>query len=164
MAGQMPPSPSLEGASALDALLDEGVIWGDSGEWLPRLPQDSVDLFFMSPPYADERAYSKISPDSYVEWFLPPALCGGHVQGHQGDWVVCAQHQEPGGQVRAAEGTAPSVCVPTCDRSSEHGVAVDGDVHLEQAECHPWSVRTPHQGCLRVRLSLHQGPQSLLRP
>jgi hypothetical protein len=30
-----------------------------------------VDLFFMSPPYADARAYSRIHPDRYVEWFLP---------------------------------------------------------------------------------------------
>ena len=52
-------------------LLNEGVVWGDSREWLPRLPNGSVDLFFMSPPYADARAYSKISPDRYVEWFLP---------------------------------------------------------------------------------------------
>jgi DNA modification methylase len=30
-----------------------------------------VDLFFTSPPYADVRAYSRIHPDRYVEWFLP---------------------------------------------------------------------------------------------
>lgn len=48
-------------------------MWGDSGEWLPALPANSVDLFFTSPPYADARAYSKIHPDRYVEWFLPHA-------------------------------------------------------------------------------------------
>jgi DNA modification methylase len=30
-------------------------------------------LFFTSPPYADARAYSRIHPDRYVEWFLPHA-------------------------------------------------------------------------------------------
>jgi DNA modification methylase len=30
-----------------------------------------VDLFFTSPPYADARAYSRIHPDRYVDWFLP---------------------------------------------------------------------------------------------
>ncbi|HZJ05403.1 MAG TPA: site-specific DNA-methyltransferase [Nocardioidaceae bacterium] len=30
-----------------------------------------MDLFFTSPPYADQRAYSRIHPDRYVEWFLP---------------------------------------------------------------------------------------------
>jgi DNA modification methylase len=38
---------------------------------LPQLPRESVDLFFTSPPYADARAYSRIHPDRYVEWFLP---------------------------------------------------------------------------------------------
>ncbi|MGH3189564.1 MAG: hypothetical protein ACRDOL_20325 [Streptosporangiaceae bacterium] len=52
-------------------LLDEGVTWGDSAVWLPRLPRCCVDLFFTSPPYADARAYSRIHPDRYVEWFLP---------------------------------------------------------------------------------------------
>jgi DNA modification methylase len=47
------------------------VVWGDSAEWLPMLPEASVDLWFTSPPYADARAYSRIHPDRYVEWFLP---------------------------------------------------------------------------------------------
>jgi DNA modification methylase len=59
------------GAAALAKLLEEGVTWGDSSVWLPRLPSGSVDLFFTSPPYADARAYSRIHPDRYVEWFLP---------------------------------------------------------------------------------------------
>ncbi len=37
---------------ALTRLLDEGVTWGDASLWLPALPESSVDLFFMSPPYA----------------------------------------------------------------------------------------------------------------
>jgi DNA modification methylase len=65
-----PPVPSDRGA-ALEALLTDGVTWGDSSAWLPQLPTASVDLFFTSPPYADARAYSRIHPDRYVEWFLP---------------------------------------------------------------------------------------------
>lgn len=64
---QPPKSPD----KALAQLLDEGVTWGDSSAWLPKLPTKSVDLFFTSPPYADARAYSRIHPDRYVEWFLP---------------------------------------------------------------------------------------------
>lgn len=56
---------------ALSRLLSEGVTLGNSAEWLPALPKASVDLFFTSPPYADARAYSRIHPDRYVEWFLP---------------------------------------------------------------------------------------------
>jgi DNA modification methylase len=55
----------------LARVLAEGVTHGDALEWLPRLPRRSVDLFFTSPPYADARAYSRIHPDRYVDWFLP---------------------------------------------------------------------------------------------
>lgn len=55
----------------LGALIDAGVVQGDALALLPRLDAGSVDLFFMSPPYADQRAYSRIHPDRYVEWFLP---------------------------------------------------------------------------------------------
>lgn len=55
----------------LERLLSEGMTWGDSAQWLPALPTESVDLWFTSPPYADARAYSRIHPDRYVEWFLP---------------------------------------------------------------------------------------------
>lgn len=51
--------------------LRDGVVLGDSLSLLPTMRPESVDLFFMSPPYADQRAYSKINPDRYVEWFLP---------------------------------------------------------------------------------------------
>jgi DNA modification methylase len=66
-----PPSPDATGDAALTKLLGQGVVWGDSAEWLPVLPEASVDLWFTSPPYADARAYSRIHPDRYVEWFLP---------------------------------------------------------------------------------------------
>lgn len=55
----------------LPKLLDKGVLQGDAQNFLPKLPRESVDLFFTSPPYADARAYSRIHPDRYVEWFLP---------------------------------------------------------------------------------------------
>ncbi len=64
------PKPPAAPSSALDQLLRDGVTWGDSLAWLPALPESSVDLFFTSPPYADARAYSRIHPDRYVEWFL----------------------------------------------------------------------------------------------
>ena len=71
MVHQVPPTPPEDAGHALAMLLYEGIVWGDSSQWLPRLPPDSVDLFFMSPPYADARSYSRIPPDRYVEWFLP---------------------------------------------------------------------------------------------
>lgn len=55
----------------LPALLRKGIAHGNAIDLLPRLERGSVDLFFTSPPYADQRAYSRIHPDRYVEWFLP---------------------------------------------------------------------------------------------
>lgn len=46
---------------------------GDSREVLKNIPENSVDLIFTSPPYADQRktTYGGIHHDKYVEWFLP---------------------------------------------------------------------------------------------
>jgi len=66
-----PPPLRLGAAETLETLLREGQTWGDSSEWLSALPSESVDLWFTSPPYADARAYSRIHPDDYVDWFLP---------------------------------------------------------------------------------------------
>ena len=46
---------------------------GDCEEKLKNIPDNSVDLIFTSPPYADQRknTYGGIHPDKYVEWFLP---------------------------------------------------------------------------------------------
>lgn len=46
---------------------------GDSKEVIKKIPDNSVDLIFTSPPYADQRksTYGGIHPDKYVEWFLP---------------------------------------------------------------------------------------------
>ena len=48
---------------------------GDCQEILKNLPDNSVDLIFTSPPYADQRknTYGGVSPDQYVDWFLPKA-------------------------------------------------------------------------------------------
>lgn len=51
------------------------VILGDCLDVLKNLSDNSVDLIVTSPPYADQRksTYGGISPDKYVEWFLPIA-------------------------------------------------------------------------------------------
>lgn len=67
---EVPAAPD-DPDTALERLVEEGVVWGDAADWLVRLPAGSVDLFFTSPPYADARRYSEIHPDRYVEWFLP---------------------------------------------------------------------------------------------
>ncbi len=49
------------------------IFLGDCREVLQQLPDNSVDLIFTSPPYADQRrsTYGGIHPDDYVNWFLP---------------------------------------------------------------------------------------------
>lgn len=81
------PIPSTP-RGALRLLLDEGVTWGDAALWLPALPEKSVDLFFTSPPYADQRAYSRIHPDRYVEWFLPFARAMYRAVADSGSMVI----------------------------------------------------------------------------
>jgi DNA modification methylase len=46
---------------------------GDCLELLRERADDSFDLIFTSPPYADRRAktYGGMKPEKYVEWFLP---------------------------------------------------------------------------------------------
>ena len=46
---------------------------GDCKEVLQEMDDNSVDLIFTSPPYADSRktTYGGIHPDKYVEWILP---------------------------------------------------------------------------------------------
>ncbi|MBI5235883.1 MAG: site-specific DNA-methyltransferase [Deltaproteobacteria bacterium] len=49
------------------------LLLGDCKEALKNLSDDSIDLIFTSPPYADSRknSYGGIHPDRYVSWFLP---------------------------------------------------------------------------------------------
>jgi len=46
---------------------------GDCAETMKAIQDNSVDLIFTSPPYADQRkkTYGGIHPDEYVDWFLP---------------------------------------------------------------------------------------------
>lgn len=48
---------------------------GDCASVLKQLPDNSIDLVFTSPPYADQRkqTYGGVKPEEYVDWFLPKA-------------------------------------------------------------------------------------------
>ncbi len=51
------------------------IIQGDCEDVLQQIPDNSIDLIFTSPPYADQRknTYGGVKPDDYVDWFLPKA-------------------------------------------------------------------------------------------
>ena len=54
---------------------------GDCEEILPKITSKSIDLVITSPPYAnlrkykitDHKQFAELSPDNYVNWFLPKA-------------------------------------------------------------------------------------------
>ncbi|MCB9450328.1 MAG: site-specific DNA-methyltransferase [Anaerolineaceae bacterium] len=49
------------------------ILHGDCEDLLKDFPDNSIDLIITSPPYADRRShtYGGVSPDEYVDWFLP---------------------------------------------------------------------------------------------
>ncbi|MBE0670343.1 MAG: site-specific DNA-methyltransferase [Anaerolineales bacterium] len=53
--------------------IESRLILGDCTKELVTIKDNSVNLIFTSPPYADSRSqtYGGVSPDKYVEWFLP---------------------------------------------------------------------------------------------
>lgn len=54
---------------------EDQILLGDCEKILKQFPDNSIDLIFTSPPYADQRknTYGGIKPDGYVAWFLPKA-------------------------------------------------------------------------------------------
>ncbi|MDY6847251.1 MAG: site-specific DNA-methyltransferase [Chloroflexota bacterium] len=56
-------------------IFENQIFHGDCEEVLKTFPDNSIDLIFTSPPYADQRkkTYGGIKPDDYVDWFLPKA-------------------------------------------------------------------------------------------
>ena len=56
--------------------LETNIFLGNCEQILKTMPDNSVDLIFTSPPYADQRknTYGGIHPDKYVEWFLPISI------------------------------------------------------------------------------------------
>lgn len=78
LAADVPTLPKQSGFALIippaieDKITTEWLI-GDCSELLQKIPDNSIDLVFTSPPYADQRkdTYGGIAPDKYVEWFLP---------------------------------------------------------------------------------------------
>jgi len=66
------------------------IFHGDCEEVLKTFPDNSIDLIFTSPPYADQRkkTYGGIKPDNYVDWFLPKAAQFFRVLKPRGTFVL----------------------------------------------------------------------------
>ena len=76
------------------------IILGDCENVLDGLPDESVDLIFTSPPYADQRknTYGGIKPDQYVEWFLPKAEAFFRVLKPSGTFVLNIKERAVAGE------------------------------------------------------------------
>ncbi len=66
------------------------ILLGDCKDVLKQIPDNSIDLIFTSPPYADQRknTYGGIAPDEYVEWFLPISQELLRVLKHTGTFIL----------------------------------------------------------------------------
>jgi site-specific DNA-methyltransferase (adenine-specific) len=73
---------------------------GDCLELLRDRADDSLDLIFTSPPYADRRAktYGGIKPEKYVEWFLPRAEQFLRVLKPTGSFILNIKEKVEGGE------------------------------------------------------------------
>jgi site-specific DNA-methyltransferase (adenine-specific) len=62
----------------------------DCLEGLQQLEPESVNLIVTSPPYADKRehSYGGVSPDKYVEWFLPRAYYMARALKQDGTFIL----------------------------------------------------------------------------
>jgi len=73
---------------------------GDCEEVLKKIPDNSVDLIFTSPPYADQRknTYGGIHPDEYVRWFLPKTEQMFRVLKPSGTFILNIKEKVVGGE------------------------------------------------------------------
>lgn len=60
--------------------IETKLIHGDCRDVLKMLPDNSIDLIFTSPPYADSRAnsYGGVKPDEYVKFNSSSKLTENH--------------------------------------------------------------------------------------
>ncbi len=73
---------------------------GDAKEQLRLVEDNSVDLIVTSPPYADQRrsTYGGITPDEYVNWFLPIAWELRRVLKDEGTFILNIKEKVVGGE------------------------------------------------------------------
>ena len=73
---------------------------GDCLELLRDRADESFDLIFTSPPYADRRAktYGGIRPEKYVEWFLPRSEQFLRVLKPTGSFILNIKEKVEGGE------------------------------------------------------------------
>jgi len=76
------------------------IICGDCGEVLRTFPDNCIDFIITSPPYAEARknVYGGVSPNKYVEWFLPKSEQFLRVLKPDGTFILNIKEKVVGGQ------------------------------------------------------------------
>jgi len=76
------------------------IIQGDCEEIMEQFPDNSIDLIFTSPPYADQRkqTYGGVRPNEYVDWFLPKTEQFLRVLKPTGTFVLNIKERVVGGE------------------------------------------------------------------
>ena len=97
---------------------------GDARDVLTDLPDDSVDLIFTSPPYAERRknSYGGVHADGYVEWFLAVSEELLRVMKPGGSFVLNIKEHAVNGYLRSRIDLGVEAT----------GVAVDRRIHVAQ--------------------------------
>ncbi|MBF0318694.1 MAG: site-specific DNA-methyltransferase [Nitrospirae bacterium] len=105
---------------------------GDCREELAEIQDNSVDLIFTSPPYADSRkaTYGGISPDRYVEWFLPIATQLLRVLKPDGTFILNIKE-------RAAEGERHTYVIETILEMRKQGWLWTEEFIWHKKNCYP---------------------------
>ena len=79
---------------------DVSVLLGDCAKELRQLDDESVQLIFTSPPYADQRrkTYGGVHPDDYVDWFLPISAELRRVLNRRGAFILNIKEKAVNGE------------------------------------------------------------------
>lgn len=79
---------------------DVSVLLGDCATELRKLDDESVQLIFTSPPYADQRrkTYGGVHPDDYVDWFLPISAELRRVLNRRGAFILNIKEKAVNGE------------------------------------------------------------------
>ncbi|MFA5238995.1 MAG: site-specific DNA-methyltransferase [Phycisphaerae bacterium] len=76
------------------------IIYGDNQDVLRTFPDNCIDFIITSPPYAEARknVYGGVSPNKFVEWFLPKSEQFLRVLKPDGTFVLNIKEKVVGGQ------------------------------------------------------------------
>ena len=76
------------------------IICGDNQEVLRTFPDNCIDFIITSPPYAEARknVYGGVSPNKFVEWFLPKSEQFLRVLKPDGTFILNIKEKVVGGQ------------------------------------------------------------------